>query len=85
MISTIQPSDSISIGLEATTKDSARNDEMPAKHRVKLTDFPHELLLKIFGYVIAGTNPEADCMKRPPKRFGFALTGYCPPRSTDAD
>ncbi|KAK4896464.1 hypothetical protein LTR27_005680 [Elasticomyces elasticus] len=60
----------MSIGLETTAKDG---DETPAKNRVKLTDFPHELLLKIFGYVIAGTNPEVEYVRPKAKRFGFAL------------
>ncbi|KAK5722826.1 hypothetical protein LTR17_014212 [Elasticomyces elasticus] len=53
----------MSIGLETTANEGARNDEIPAKHRMKLTDFPHELLLKIFGYVIADIHYQAESTK----------------------
>ncbi|KAK3636562.1 hypothetical protein LTR56_005372 [Elasticomyces elasticus] len=73
MIPPIQPSDHMTIALETTANDGARNDGSPVKHLVKLTDFPHELLLKIFGYAIAGTNPEVEYVSPKAKRFGFAL------------
>ncbi|KAK5714323.1 hypothetical protein LTR17_017254 [Elasticomyces elasticus] len=75
----------MSIGLETTAKDGARNDETPAKHRVKLTDFPHELLLKIFGYVVDEIHHQAEYVKAIAMSSGFALAARFGSHPTTGD
>ncbi|KAK5690613.1 hypothetical protein LTR97_012169 [Elasticomyces elasticus] len=85
MVSSIQPSDSMRIGLETTAKDGSRNDETPVKHRLNLTDFPHELPLKIFGYVIAEIHYQAEYVKPMATSSGFALAARFASHPTTGD
>ncbi|KAK5711408.1 hypothetical protein LTR15_012481 [Elasticomyces elasticus] len=69
----------MSIGLEMTANDGARDNEVLSNLPLKLTDLPHELLLKTFGYVIAETHPEVEYIRPKAKRFGFALAVFAFP------